>query len=189
MLVLEKRIGLGAVRECYEHPTDKTKCVKVLLSHAGLSVFEKEFKNYSAVKDVLKDFVISCEKELTETNKGPGMICDLITDDDGKISQMIFKYKMDAEIKEKLDSFVRLLLKHNLFFYDFNMNNFIIQVKDGKKNLKYIDLKSFRHYKSWCFLKLESVFDSLARIIMIRRLKRLYKDLGLKMPESVEKTK
>ena len=120
MLILEKRIGLGAVRECYEHPTDKAKCVKVLLPHAGLSVFERELKNYTAVKDVLKDFVIPCEKELVETNKGPGMICDLITDDNGEISQMIFNYKKDAEVKEKLDAFAALLLTHKLFFYDFN---------------------------------------------------------------------
>ncbi|MBO4520977.1 MAG: hypothetical protein J5787_07200 [Alphaproteobacteria bacterium] len=186
MLILEKRIGLGAVRECYEHPTDKAKCVKVLLPHAGLSVFERELKNYTAVKDVLKDFVIPCEKELVETNKGPGMICDLITDDNGEISQMIFNYKKDAEVKEKLDAFAALLLTHKLFFYDFNMYNFVVQIKNGKKNLKYIDLKSFRRNKSWCFLKLENVFDFLARTIMTRRLKRLYRDLGIEMPETIK---
>ena len=186
MLILEKRIGLGAVRECYEHPTDKTKCVKVLLPHADLSVFEKEFENYSSVKNILGDYVVPCGDDFVETNKGSGMVFELLVDDDGEISQMIFKHKMDKEIKESLDSFVALLLTHNLFFYDFNVNNFVVQIKGGKKTLKYIDLKSFRHYKSWCFLKLENIFDFVARIIMVRRLKRLYKDLGLEIPAFVK---
>lgn len=189
MLILEKRIGLGAVRECYEHPTDKTKCVKVLLPPADLSVFDREWKNYSAVRDILKDFIIPCEKELIETDKGPGMVCDLISDDNGETSRLIYEYKGDAEVVKMLNDFVFLLLTHHLFFYDFNLYNFIVQIKNGKKNLKYLDLKSFRRNKSWCFLKLENVFDFLARTIMVRRLKRLYGDMGIEMPKSFEKIK
>lgn len=187
MLILKKKVGVGAVRECFEHPTDKGKCVKVLLENADPSVFRKEFEIYSAVKDVLNDFIVSCEKEPVETDKGTGMVYDLLTDDDGEVSKMIFDYKNDADIKRELDSFADRLLKNNLFFYDFNVNNFRIQIKDGKKKLKYIDLKSFRRYKSWCFLKLENVFDCLARIIMKRRLKRLYRDLGLERGHPVGK--
>ena len=184
MLILTKLIGKGAVRECYEHPEDKSKCVKVLLPDADPSVFDREFKNYQALKVFLKDYIIPCEPEPVETDKGPGMICDLLTDDNGETSKMIFEYKTDDEIKEQMDSFVHLLLTHHLFFYDFNLNNFVIRIRNGKKELKYIDLKSFRRNKSWCFFKLENIFDFLARIIMLRRLKRLYKELGIGFPES-----
>ena len=179
MLVLKKCIGKGAFRECYEHPDDKSKCVKIFLKKEDRSVFQREFKNYSLLKDQLKDYIIPCEKELVETDKGMGMVCDLVRDDDGSASKMIWKYQMDDEIKQELDKFTSVLLSRNLFFYDFNENNFIIQIKDGKKKLKFIDLKSYRRNKSWTFLKLENVFDFLARIIMKRRLKRLYRDFHL----------
>ncbi len=182
MLILEKRIGLGAVRECYEHPADKTKCVKVLIPPADVSVFEKEFKNYFAVKDVLADYIIPCEKELVETNKGKGMVCDLLVDDDGSRSKMIYEYRGDEEVENCLDAFVGCILKNKLFFYDFNVYNFAVQIINGEKKLKYIDLKSFRHNNTWCFLKLENIFDFLARIIMVRRLKRLYQEMGFKQP-------
>ena len=182
MLILEKSLGKGAVRECYEHPADKTKCVKVLLPHASLSVFEKELKNYSVVKDVLSDYIVSCEKELVETNKGKGLVCERLLDDDGSPSKMIYEIEPDDDLKRELDSFFGLLLTHNLFFYDFNEQNFAVQIKNGRKRLKYIDLKSFRHNNSWCFLKLEGVFDCLARIMMTRRLKRVYKILKLDVP-------
>ena len=179
MLVLKKCIGKGAFRECYEHPVDKNKCIKIFIKNEDTSVFQREYKNYSALKDQLKDYIIPCEKELVETDKGLGMVCDLVRDDDGSASKMIWKYQMDDEIKQELDKFVSILLSRNLFFYDFNGNNFIIQIKDGKKKLKFIDLKSYRRNKSWTFLKLENVFDFLARIIMKRRLKRLYRDFHL----------
>ena len=182
MLILEKSLGKGAVRECYEHPADKTKCVKVLLPNADPTIFQKEYENYSVVKDVLGNYIIPCEKELVETNKGLGMICDRLIDDDGLPSKMIFEIQLDDEIREGLNSFFKLLLDHNLFFYDFNLHNFAIQIKNGKKQLKYIDLKSFRHNHSWCFLKLENVSNFLARIIIIRRMKRVYGPLRFEIP-------
>lgn len=182
MLILTKLIGMGAVRECYEHPDDKRKCVKVLLPKADPSVFEREFRNYLAVKDVLKDYIIPCEPVLIETNKGPGMICDKLTDDDGSKSKMIWEYRGDDEVRDLLDAFVRCILENNVFLYDFNVSNVAIQIVNGEKKLKFIDLKSFRHNKTWCFLKLENVFDCLARIIMVRRLKRLYWEMGFKRP-------
>ncbi|MBR1777231.1 MAG: hypothetical protein IJ752_01420 [Alphaproteobacteria bacterium] len=184
MLILEKCIGKGAVRECYVHPTNKNKCVKVLLKKKDCPVFEREFKNYSFIKEFLNDYIIDYDKDLVETNKGFGMVCELLRDDDGTVSKMIFEHEINDEIKKGLDLFVYQLLEHNLFFYDFNLNNFVVQIKDGKKKLKYIDVKSFERNKSWCFLKLENIFSLLARIVMIRRLKRLYKELGFNFSRS-----
>lgn len=186
MLILKKSLGKGAFRECYEHPTDKMKCVKVLINNADPSVFETELKNYFAVKNVLADYIIPCEKELVETNKGLGMVCDRLMDDDGSPSKMIFEVKVDDILKKELDSFFKLLLDYNLFFYDFNLHNFAIQIKNGQRRLKFIDLKSFRHNNSWCFFKLENVFNFLARIIMIRRLKRVYKVFGFEFPPFIK---
>lgn len=85
MLILEKCIGKGATRECYRHPADASKCVKVLIKNTDTSILKRELKYY----------------------------------------------------------------------------------------------KSYENNKSWTFLKLEKIFTPLAERIMIRRLKRLYKMLGI----------
>ena len=85
------------------------------------------------------------------------------------------------ELKTELDFFVYNLIQHDLFFYDFNLKNFVIQIKNGKKKLKFIDLKSFESNKSWSFLKMEILIPQLARTIMIRRIKRLYQMLGIEL--------
>lgn len=46
MLILEKCIGKGATRECYRHPADASKCVKVLIKNTDTSILKRELKYY-----------------------------------------------------------------------------------------------------------------------------------------------
>ena len=66
-----------------------------------------------------------------------------------------------------------------LFFYDFNLRNFVVQIKRGESRLYYIDLKSFDSYKPWTFLHLEKISNTIARRIMAHRLKRLLMMIGI----------
>ena len=182
MLILEKCIGKGATRECYRHPADASKCVKVLIKNTDTSILKRELKYYSLIKSTMNELVVEYDRELVKTNKGLGLVCELLKDDDGKLSKPITFYikngKIDKELASEFYYFTYQLIEHELYFYDFNLNNFVVQVKDGKKQLKYIDLKSYENNKSWTFLKLEKIFTPLAERIM-RRLKRLYKMLGI----------
>ena len=90
---------------------------------------------------------------------------------------------MNEQIIAEINAFTALLLKNNLFFYDFNLMNFVVQNKKGHFRLRYIDMKSFENYKSWSFLGLEKISPAIARHIMIRRLKRMYKLLNLPFPQ------
>lgn len=183
MLHLTELIGHGATRESYRHPLDRNKCVKILIGKDDPEYLKHEIKHYPRLKKILGDFIVQYDTALVDTDKGSGLVCELLQDDNGELSQSLNIYKvlhgLDADIKNQLDRFVSILLKHNLFFYDFNMKNFVVQIKNGTQQLKYIDLKSYRSNKSWAFLKLESFVHPFARIIMLRRLKRLYQVLDL----------
>lgn len=183
MLILEKRIGAGATRECYLHPLDAGKCVKIPINRKKSKMLERELRYYPILKEIIGDFIVAYDDTLAETNKGRGLVCALLRDDNGEVSKPITAYiknnTIDTELQNEMNFFAYHLIAHELFFYDFNLNNFVIQRIGGKSKLKYIDLKSFENNKSWCFLKLENLVAPLARIMMIRRLKRAYKQLNI----------
>ena len=182
-LVLSILIGQGATRECYLHPSKFNKCVKILKNSKNKKILERELRTYFVVKSFLGDLLPTYENVLVDTNKGVGVVCELFRDDDGKLSKPISYYaknsEMDDEIISELYHFAYQLVEHDLYFYDFNLKNFVIQIKQGQKKLKYIDLKSYNNNKSWTFLKLEKIFSFLAKIIMQRRLKRCFKLLNI----------
>ncbi len=185
MLELTELIGQGAFRACYKHPLTPGLCIKVFLPGKGSArQFKREIEVYKKVRPALQNFICFYQTELVETNLGPGLINELILDDDGQISQSICYYKgqkqIDDEIISGLNEFSECLLKNNLFFYDFNLLNFVIQKKNGRKLLRFIDLKSYHHYKPWTFLGLEKFIPALARLAMKQRLRKLYSRLGLK---------
>jgi len=183
ILILKDLIGKGATRECYLHPTDANKCVKIPIKCNNTKTLTRELKYYFIIKSTINEFIVEYDQTLVETNKGLGLVCELLKDDNGKLSKPITFYinngTIDKELQSEFHYFVYQLIEHKLYFYDFNLKNFVVQIKNGKKNLKYIDLKSYDNNKSWTFLKLEKIISPLAEKIMIRRLKRLYKMLGM----------
>lgn len=56
MLILEKCIGKGATRECYRHPADASKCVKVLIKNTDTSILKRELKYYIVSEILLNGF-------------------------------------------------------------------------------------------------------------------------------------
>ena len=183
MLILNKFIGHGATRICFEHPQDVNKCVKIATSPQNTKLLPKEIKTYFSIQSYLSEYLLKYENKLIDTNQGPGLVCELLRDEDGSYSKpldyWLFQNKMDAEIISQLWHFSYCLIEHDIFFYDFNLKNFIIQKRNNHKFLYYTDLKSFENYKSWTFLKLEKIITSLARYLMIKRLRRLFKTLKI----------
>lgn len=177
MLELTKFINKGETRICFEHPLNNDKCVKVALKHKNEKDLLKEICNYFMVKNELSDHIVCYESQCVQTNFGKGVVCDLLRDDNGKISNSLAAFLqdngLDQELSDQLYHFIYCLLEHNICFYDFNLKNFVVQIKDGRKNLYYTDLKSLNNYKSWSFLKLEKIIPSLAKYLMVRRIKRL----------------
>ncbi len=177
-MILTKFVGKGATRICFEHPDNSNKCVKVAVRFKDNHLLYEELKTYSYIRMHLEDYLIDYEMQLVDTNQGKGLVCSLLRDDDGAFSKTLDYYVAKGDVHEETVSqlwhFAYSLIEHDIFFYDFNLKNFVIQIKNGKQKLFYTDLKSFEKYKSWTFLKLEKLIPPLARYIMIRRLKRLF---------------
>lgn len=186
MLHLDTLIGHGTKRQCYEHPHDVHKCIKIANTPQSIRVLSRELRTFRIVRPVLHDFIVQYDDTLVETDKGLALVCELVRNDDGTIAQsfaaFLNNHDVLQQIEPELNRFASLLIKHNLFFFDFNQRNFVIQFHNGKACLRFIDLKSFRTTKFWTSLKMEHFIPAVGRAVMKRRLKRLYHTLKLDFP-------
>ena len=141
---------------------------------------------YERIKNLLPGLVAAIYPELIETDKGPGLVSDLVRDEDGKISPSFTEYLERGgdmqEILNPLNRIIKRLIVRDIFFLDLNKGNFAVQTLYGKKTVIMIDVKSLNRAGFVGFLHLERIFAPLARNIMLRRIRRLYNDLGLEFP-------
>ncbi len=180
-LFLKEKISEGMVRDCYLHPQNRRKCIKVVKNRKDIAVLQRELQIFSLVKDFLSPFICRYDNSLVNTNKGPGIVVEIFFDDDGEKSQNLLTflqlYPLDNAIKKQFDDFFKRLLDNHLYFTDFNLDNFLVVRKNGQSSIKYIDLKSYKVTSS--IIKLEVLFPFLWRKKTIRRMNRLYKRIGL----------
>ncbi len=188
MLVLKDLINQGASRACYLHPKDDAKCVKVaLIPGREIENMRREIKAYNSVRSVIGDYLVAHEECLVETNLGKGVVCDLLIDDDGEYSRDFHHYQKNGlltdEILGQLHDFFASLLKNNIFFYDFNYKNFLVWCRNGRKYLKYADMKSYNNSRT--LIKVEKFVPMVAKYKMKRRIIRFYSQRKLQYPESL----
>lgn len=183
MLKLEKIINKGGRRLCLYHPENPDKCVKVAMNHRHTWQLQNELDAYKKVRELLRDFIPEYEENLVETNLGPGLVCDLITDDDGSPSQWLYYYirdnKLTPELKEQLKEYARIVAEHGIPLYDPNPCNFLVQNKGGKQRIVFSDMKSYNDYKPWTYLHLEKHIPWLKRCIVKKRMNVLLRKVGL----------
>lgn len=184
MLYLTEYIGGSAVRECYVHPLDRNLCVKVVKRKADLPELTREISVAKLLAPYLKDYIVRYDDGLVETDKGLGLVCELVrNEDDGELALSLAQYQerfgaedIEPELRKALES----LICDNLFFYDFNRSNFVVKrMASGAKKVVFIDLKGFHKNHYMGFLKMERFIAPLARNIMFRRMRTLYRELNL----------
>lgn len=185
VIVLHKDlfVSMGASRECYVHPADPNKCIKVDIDAAdnGSERSRYELAVYSMLKEKLNGYIVNYDDHLIQTDRGSGLVCELLRDEDGRISESLASYMkrggISPDLKQQMDRFFELLFADDLYFYDFNLKNFIIQKKSTGEFLKYIDIKGYRRTKA--LIKMENIFKFSARGKMKRRMHKLYRQVGL----------
>lgn len=186
VLHLQKLIGRGGTRECWQHPLDDNLCVKVNLEHRKNNSLLYEIRVYERIKNLLPGLIPVMYPDLVETDKGQGLVSELVRDDDGTISPSLrdcFERGDDMkEILNPLNRIIKRLIVRDIFFFDLNKGNFAVQTVHGKKTVVMTDIKSLNRAGFKGFLHLERIFAPLARNIMFRRIRRLYTDLGLDFP-------
>ena len=172
------------MRECYVHPLDRNLCVKVVKHKADLPELTREISVARLLAPYLKDYTVRYDDGLVETDKGLGLVCELVrNEDDGELALSLAQYQerfgaddVEPELRKVLES----LIRDNLFFYDFNRSNFVVKrMASGGKKVVFIDLKGFHKNHYMGFLKMERYIAPLARNIMFRRMRTLYRELNL----------
>jgi hypothetical protein len=131
--------GIGGRRLCFVHPLDASKCVKVLRNDAERTIrianssayfarFRREYDNNADEKRALEKLYRRIGPEMTKhlprcygvapTDRGPGLVLDLMRDFDGKISRSIRELISTgtpiAELRAPYDEFSQFLLKHRI---------------------------------------------------------------------------
>ncbi|MCG8426824.1 MAG: PhoP regulatory network YrbL family protein [Chromatiales bacterium] len=154
MIHLETVLTQGRTRTIYEHPTDQGWVIKVLKRHTyatggklslvirstlhsffpSLSDNLRDLRNYKKLSADLKLYIPEYRPTLIQTDKGPGLASQKVLDDNGQPSQTLLNYLQDNkrlsnELKHLSEQFFDTLLKKQLYFFDFNQNNFLIQRK------------------------------------------------------------
>jgi hypothetical protein len=187
--VKEKKIGLNekdriarsTTRDCYLHPDNPDRVIKIMRNLSGRSkqdANDQEWRSYQFLQRRFgkQDFFVDCHG-FVETTLGRGLVFDCVRDFDGKISRSLLDILTDPEydlsrVEEALGRFCRALIEKEIPLFDLNLLNILIQVMyDGEYHPVSIDVKSkFNNYE---IIPLSSYIPFFARRKVRRRCGRL----------------
>lgn len=174
-------INHGRTRVCHEHPSDNSLVVKTPFSgnEEGYLSNANEFKAYHNLMS--QHPMLSCISHCRgyiETNRGKGLLCQSIRDYDGRISKSIYDivvYQEDCDLeylKQVTADFCEYLQTHDIFIFDINLKNIVMQVQENGSYIPYIiDFKSQVETKE--FIPLSKYSKYFARKKLSRRTQQL----------------
>lgn len=134
-------IGQGRERTCYLHPEDDSRIIKISSDgESKQSKREIDFYNRLQKRPDFPYTHVPRYHGLVETNRGPGIVVDLIRDYDGNISRSMHDYLCDGiplrEFDEEMHQLKRFFLEHRIVFnHDLVPGNLLRQRlsnKDGR---------------------------------------------------------
>lgn len=181
VLTDELLINRGRVRLCFRHPTDRELVVKVAAGaeKAQLAANLKEYRGYRDL--IRKHGRLSCISHchgFVATDRGQGLVCDCIRDEDGTISETIYDIivnRDDADLElivTVAEGFCGYLRKHDIRLFDLNPKNIALSRKrNGDYRPVALDLKG--RYDNNEFVPFSSYIGFFARRKMARRSRQL----------------
>lgn len=141
-------IARGWHRECYQHPDDEHRCVKIVVNGDETET-KREQAYYQFLEKSLSDWrSVPRFHGNVETNLGQGAVFDLVRDDDGKISRTLGDYlghqhefnNHAPAILTAMKNLINYQLEHNVLTMSLKQNNLLFQVKaDGSGVMHIID--------------------------------------------------
>lgn len=183
MLILNEKllISHGKTRVCHQHPKDANLVVKTPFTgdEEGLISNANEYKAYHNLISLHpKISCISHCRGYVTTNRGKGLLCESIRDDDGGISKSIYEivvYQEDCDldyVKQVTAEFCDYLKANDIFIFDINLKNIVMQSKqNGSYKPFIIDFKSQVETKE--FIPLSKYSKYFARKKLSRRTQQL----------------
>lgn len=132
-------IGKGSERLCYQHPENPNLCIKVRYRvKRSRNESEREFDYASSLKRG-QALPLALPIEWVETNEGIGLICPLVRDDNGQLSQSLQDWSGKPQLAELFDDFAKSILANHLSVTDLRMQNLVVQQIAGKARIVMID--------------------------------------------------
>lgn len=157
VLQLHSLIQQGAGRNCFRHPEDATKCVKVMREQGEAGVrtptwnanqLEHDlWQKHISDNDALRPFFPAIYG-LEMTDHGQGLVCELIRNSDGQISQHLpeFLETADPSQKEELRGQLRRIkseiIRCRILIVDWTAQNFLVEQRGDDITLKIVDFQS-----------------------------------------------
>jgi hypothetical protein len=188
MLILDDslKINHGKTRDCFAHPTDDSLVVKTAFpgDDEGFISNANELLAYNNLMELHPG--LSCVTRCvgyTATNRGEGLLCQSIRDDDGSISKSIWNlivYQDDCDvpyIRQIITDFCHHLRDNDIFIFDLNLKNIVLQLGNtGVYTPFIIDLKSQIEIKE--FIPLSTHIKYFSRKKLHRRTNQLIARIG-----------
>ena len=170
MIELNKDLFLaqGGERDCYIHPDDKSKLIKIMHSknNTEQNRVDEIYYNILNKKNILFTNIPKCYG-YTETNLGKGLVFDRIMNYDGT-SCKSFRYmiahkliSMEEQIK-LIDDLRKYLFDNKILFVDTSLTNILYQKKnENESSLIIIDgLGAKRMGFKFCLYRLSNFYTN-----------------------------
>ncbi|MCP4389511.1 MAG: hypothetical protein GY802_14540 [Gammaproteobacteria bacterium] len=131
--ITKKPIGMGKERMCFQHPEDPRLAIKIARNKVS-EQSRREIKFYRNLqkRGVVEDKHIPGFHGLCETNKGQGIVVDLIRNYDGEVSRPLNWYLAHSfpieEFEPHLEALKQSFLKNLIIFnHDMTIGNLLVQ--------------------------------------------------------------
>ena len=169
-------VGKGLHRECYVHPNDEQRCIKVVVA-GDLSESKREQSYYKLLqKRGISWNILPRFHGVIETNLGAGAVFDLIRDYDGNISKTL-EYYLSSEqldsaenpgISQAISAFKKELYRQSIITMTLSPKN-IMYKKTGPNEGRLVLIDNIGNSD---FIPICSYIDSLAKKKITRKLLR-----------------
>jgi hypothetical protein len=180
-LAEELLISRGRNRLCYHHPSDPALVVKV---PAGLdkTQVEANAREYRGYQDLVRRHgMISCISHchgFVATDRGPGLLCDCVRNEDGSPAETIWDLLVHHEecdlpsILAVAEAFCQQLVTHDIRLFDLNPKNIALSRRcNGTYAAVALDLKG--RFDNNEFIPFSTYSRFFARRKLVRRSRQL----------------
>ena len=173
-LNVSQEIARGSERVVYQHPLDENLCIKVRYHFKRRRDENEREYLYAQVLSKfvsIKELPIAFPVGWVKTNYGVGLVCPLIRNDDGKVSQSLLEINDMPYLESYLNVFSNILIENYVSVTDLNKQNLVLRVSNGKKQVVMVDGFGF----SSVLYSLAFKFTSFFTVSQTkRRIARLY---------------
>lgn len=191
----EDLIASSKTRNCYLHPADPNKVIKIVRKKVPFWKRDanwKEWTNYQYIKKQHSQLnFISTYHGFIETNLGRGLLVDCIRDYNGRVSMRLENVLVNpvqydlAALENVVDRFCQKITENNIQLFDLNFFNILIQIlSDGKYRLVCVDIKG--RCNNYELIPVSSYIPFFSRRKLKRRCHRLMQTLQLARQETIK---